>query len=236
MIYFIKMHAHECGLLCVMIIFPNQGDIMASIFDLFKKIEKTESSAPITKIIVGLGNPGDKYTTTRHNAGFMALDVICEKYNFNINKLKFKSLCGEADINGVRVLFLKPQTFMNNSGEAISAAASFYKIPPEKILVLVDDICQAPGRMRIRKSGSAGGQKGLANIISHLGTDAFPRIRIGVGEKPNPEYDLCDWVLGKFSESDMKALAPRLDDSYDSIIMILDGKIDDAMGKFNGKR
>ena len=125
---------------------------------------------------------------------------------------------------------------MNLSGEAVKEAASFYQIPADHVIVISDDVCQAPGRMRIRKSGSAGGQKGLANIINHLGTDAVPRIRIGVGEKPSPEYDLASWVLGKFTEDDMKLIIPRLDDTFESIKLIMDGKLDEAMGKYNGKK
>lgn len=211
---------------------------MADIFDLFKQISTSngETKQKPEYIIVGLGNPGSEYERTRHNAGFLALDRIADKCNASVKQSKFKALIGNATIGGHSVLLMKPQTYMNLSGEAVKEAASFYQIPADKVIVISDDICQAPGRMRIRKSGSAGGQKGLANIINHLGTDAFPRIRIGVGEKPNPEYDLCDWVLGKFSEADMKALSPRLDDAYDSVVMILDGKTDEAMGKFNGKR
>jgi len=211
---------------------------MADIFELFKKIstQKAEPSGAPEFIITGLGNPGEKYALTRHNAGFMAIDYISQKYECKVNQIKFKSLVGYTTIGGHRVLLMKPQTFMNLSGEAVSEAASFYKIPAEKIIVISDDVAQAVGRMRIRKSGSAGGQKGLANIINHLGTDAVPRIRIGVGEKPSPEYDLASWVLGKFTEDDMKLIAPRLDDTFESIKLIMDGKLDEAMGKYNGKK
>ena len=129
---------------------------------------------------------------------------------------------------------MKPQTYMNNSGEAVSEAAAFYKIPAENIIVISDDVCQAPGRMRIRKSGSSGGQKGLQSIINHLSTDAFPRVRIGVGEKPSPEYDMADWVLGKIPEEDQKKLFSVFECVHDALALMVDGKTDDAMGKFNG--
>ncbi len=209
---------------------------MADIFDLFKKISSgsDNSQNPPEFIIAGLGNPGDKYTFTRHNAGFLALDYISQKYNCPIKQLKFKSLCADTVIGGHRVILMKPQTYMNNSGEAISAAASFYKIPPEKILVLVDDICQAPGRMRIRKNGSAGGHNGLKSIIEHLSSDNFPRIRIGVGEKPNKDYDLAAWVTGQIPEADREPMFKIIEASCEACGLLLDGKLDEAMGKFNG--
>lgn len=209
---------------------------MADIFDLFKKIadEKKTDPGNIEYLIVGLGNPGEKYTYTRHNAGFLAMDYISQKSCCKVNKVKFKALVGDCTIGGHRVLLMKPQTYMNNSGEAVREAADFYKIPADKIIVISDDVAQAPGRMRIRKSGSAGGQKGLNSIIVHLGTDQFPRIRIGVGEKPNPEYDMADWVLGKIPEEDQKKLFSIFGCVNDSLPLLLDGKIDDAMGKFNG--
>ncbi len=209
---------------------------MADIFELFKKIEakREENHGQIEYLIVGLGNPGEKYATTRHNAGFLALDYIAEKYGTDIRHLKFKSLYTDTSISAHRVLFMKPQTFMNNSGEAVSAAADFYKIPPERIIVIVDDIYQAPGRMRIRKNGSAGGHNGLKSIIEHLGSDNFPRIKIGVGEKPNPEYELADWVLGKIPKNAEKPLLKIFEATCDALPMLLDGRIDDAMGRFNG--
>ncbi|MBQ8474758.1 MAG: aminoacyl-tRNA hydrolase [Clostridia bacterium] len=211
---------------------------MADIFELFKKIEKKNDTpaAPITHLVVGLGNPGDKYLRTRHNAGFIAIDYICEKQNVRCDRLKFKALTGEITLGGKRMLLMKPQTFMNLSGEAVSAAADFYKIAPENIIVIVDDIALAPGGMRIRRGGSAGGHNGLKSIIEHLSSDAFPRIRIGVGEKPNAEYDLADWVLGTFSREDIDAMLPCLDGALDSVGLIADGKTDMAMGKYNKKK
>ena len=208
---------------------------MADIFELFKKIEKKTDNTPkpVSYIVAGLGNPGDKYLKTRHNAGFMALDVICEKHNFSINKLKFKSLCGEADIAGVRVLFLKPQTFMNNSGEAVREAAAFYKIPPENIIVMFDDISLDPGKIRIRKKGSDGGHNGIKSIIYHLNSDKFPRIKIGVGAKPHPEYDLADWVLGEIPADLRETFVNSLKSASDALELMLKGEVETAMAKFN---
>ncbi|MBP3368192.1 MAG: aminoacyl-tRNA hydrolase [Clostridia bacterium] len=209
---------------------------MADIFDLFKKIEAERKSASsnIEYIIVGLGNPGEKYARTRHNAGFLAIDYLSQKYSADVKQLKFKSLTGDVKIGEHRALLMKPQTFMNNSGEAVGEAAKFYKIAPENIIVIVDDIYQAPGRMRIRKNGSAGGHNGLKSIIEHLGADTFPRIKIGVGEKPNPEYELADWVLARIPKADEEPMFKIFEATADCIPMLLDGKTDDAMGKFNG--
>ena len=218
------------------LLFPEIEVIMADIFDLFKKIQtNTPSDAGVPEYIVaGLGNPGDKYTFTRHNAGFLAIDYMSQKLGVKVTQLKFKSLTAQATIAGKRVLIMKPQTFMNASGEAVSEAANFYKIPPEKIIVISDDVAQAPGRMRIRKSGSDGGQKGLRSIITLMNTDQFPRIRIGVGEKPSREYDMADWVLGKIPEEDQKKMFEVFGCVNDAVAMLIEGKTDDAMGKFNG--
>ncbi len=209
---------------------------MADIFELFKKIEAERKSASsnIEYIIVGLGNPGEKYARTRHNAGFLAIDYLSQKYSADVKQLKFKSLIGDVKIGSHRALLMKPQTFMNNSGEAVGEAAKFYKIAPENIIVIVDDIYQAPGRMRIRKNGSAGGHNGLKSIIEHLGVDSFPRIKIGVGEKPSPEYELADWVLARIPKADEDPMFKIFEATADCIPMLLDGKTDDAMGKFNG--
>ena len=182
-----------------------------SIFDIFAKLEqeraaKQSSSGPIEWLIVGLGNPGSKYDGTRHNAGFRALDAYCAKSGQRIDRMKFKALVGEGQFGGKRVLFLKPQTFMNLSGESVRDAAEFYKIPPERILVIFDDISLDVGRIRVRPKGSAGGQNGVKNIIYHLKSDAFPRVKIGIGAKPHPDYDLADWVLSRFTNDEMKTL------------------------------
>lgn len=206
---------------------------MSNIFDLFKKIEKKESTAPITHIVVGLGNPGAEYAETRHNAGFLAIDYIAEHHSARIDRVKFHALVGEATIGGVRVLLMKPTTYMNSSGIAVAEAASFYKIPPENIIILHDEISFSPGLFRIRRKGSAGGHNGLKSIISSLSSDAFPRIKIGVGQKPSPDYDLVNWVLGKFPKSDMQELSAKFGDINSSVELILLGKIDEAMNRFS---
>ena len=205
---------------------------MANIFDLFKKIEQ-KSSAPISAIVAGLGNPGDKYARTRHNAGFMAVDYIAEQCSARIDRAKFHSLVAEAVIGDSRVLLMKPETFMNNSGVAIAEAVKFYKIPPERVIVLHDEISFEPGLMRIRRKGSAGGHNGLKSIIEMLGSEDFPRLKIGVGKKPSPDYDLADWVLGKFPKDDIDKLSSRFADVYETVKLILVGKIDDAMAKYS---
>ena len=206
---------------------------MANIFDLFKKIEKTESQAPVSHIVVGLGNPGKEYENTRHNAGFLAIDHIASKIGATINRAKYHALVAEGEIAGKRVLLMKPQTYMNNSGVAISEAASFYKIPAENVIVLHDEISFDPGLIRIRRKGSAGGHNGLKSIIAHVGSQDFPRVKIGVGQKPTPEYDLADWVLGKMPKTDMEKMAERFADIYSSVEYIVSGKIDEAMNKFS---
>ena len=206
---------------------------MSNIFDLFKKIEKKEDASPVTFIIAGLGNPGREYEKTRHNAGFLSIDYIAEKLGVRIDRAKFHSLVAEAKIANVRVLLMKPQTYMNNSGVAIAEAASFYKITPERVLVLHDEISFDPGMIRIRRKGSAGGHNGLKSIIAHIGSEEFPRVKIGVGKKPNPEYDLADWVLGKFSTEDTEALTKKYADIHTACELIACGKIDEAMQRFS---
>ena len=204
---------------------------MADIFELFKKIssEGNAKREPISHIVVGLGNPGDKYFTTRHNAGFLAMDYISQKYSARIDRVKFKALCGEATIAGKSVLLMKPQTFMNNSGEAVAEAAKFYKIAPENIIVICDDVNLEVARLRVRRKGSDGGQNGMKSIISHLGSDAFPRIKIGVGQKPHPDYDLASWVLSEFGEEDKKKLFESFSVICDGLEKILAGDVDGAM-------
>ena len=205
-----------------------------SIFDLFKKIEnKSENTAAVSYIIAGLGNTGAKYENTRHNAGFIAIDGIANRLSAKIDRLKFHSLVGECDIDGVRVLLMKPQTLMNNSGIAIGEAASFYKIPAENVLVLHDEISFDPGVIRIRRKGSAGGHNGLKSIISHLNSENFPRIKIGVGQKPHPDYDLASFVLGKFPVDDLEKINARLDDLYAAARLITANKIDEAMNRYS---
>ncbi|MBR2929699.1 MAG: aminoacyl-tRNA hydrolase [Clostridia bacterium] len=204
-----------------------------SIFDLFKKIESENKSAPISAIIVGLGNPGREYERTRHNAGYIAVDHIARGLGVKIDRIKFNSLVAEATLGGSRILLMKPTTYMNNSGVAVAEAASFYKIAPERVIVLHDEISFEPGRIRLRRKGSAGGHNGLKSIIAHLSSEDFPRIKIGVGQKPSPDYDLADWVLGRLPDSDRAKLDERLGDIYDSCELILKGEIDLAMSKFS---
>jgi len=208
---------------------------MADIFDLFRKIEKTRESsgAHITHIVVGLGNPGDKYLHTRHNAGFLTLDYISEKHGVKIDRSRFKALTGDALIGGKRVLLMKPQTFMNHSGEAVVEAMNFYKIPIENVIVICDDINLAPGKLRIRKKGSDGGQRGLRSIITLTGSDEVPRVRMGVGAKPHPDYDLADWVLGEIPKADQETFFDAMGRACEAIGMMLAGETDKAMSKFN---
>lgn len=221
--------------------FLYSGDYMADIFDLFKQIaEKKESASavgePISYLVVGLGNPGDKYFHTRHNAGFLALDFISQKVNAKIDRSKFKALCGEAVVGGKRVLLMKPQTFMNNSGEAVAEAAKFYKIAPENIIVIFDDISLDVGRMRVRRDGSAGGHNGIKSIIACIGSEKFPRIKIGVGQKPHPDFDLADWVLSEFSKEDKEKLFNMFGYSYDGLLKLLENDIDGAMQLCNSAK
>ena len=207
---------------------------MANIFDLFKQIEKPKVAlAPITHIVIGLGNIGKQYEKTRHNIGFLAIDYIAEKWGAKIDRLKFNATVGEAAVGEKRILLMKPTTFMNNSGVAAKEAADFYKIPPENVIILHDEISFDPGVIRIRRKGSAGGHNGLKSLIAHLGSEDFPRIKIGVGKKPTPEYDLVDFVLGKFPEKDLEAIENRFSDIESAVKDIINGNIDAAMNKYS---
>ncbi len=200
---------------------------------MFNRFKKNTCALTPEFLVVGLGNPDRKYALTRHNSGFLCVDELAEKMGFKVDRLKFKSLTARAEIAGRGVLVMKPSTYMNNSGIAVKEAASFYKIKPENIIVIFDDISLDVGKMRIRRKGTDGGHNGIKSIIYHLQSDAFPRIKIGVGKKPNEDYDLADWVLSKFSESEQKTLLPVLKDAADAVELIIDGKIDEAMNKFN---
>ena len=208
---------------------------MADIFDLFRQISsnKNTTQAPISWIIVGLGNPGEEYKTTRHNAGFLAVDALADRLGAHIDRMKFHALTTEVTIGESRVLLLKPMTYMNESGMAVSEAASFYKIPSDHILVISDDISLSPGKLRLRRKGSAGGQKGLKSIIEKLGTENFPRLRMGVGAKPHPDYDLASWVLSNFSKSEMELLRGAIDCAEEGIRMILKDQFDNAVQHCN---
>jgi PTH1 family peptidyl-tRNA hydrolase len=210
---------------------------MANIFDLFKQISSTDSakSLPVEYIVVGLGNPGKDYENTRHNAGFLAIDSIAEKRGVKIDRARFKALTAVADIGGKGVLLVKPQTFMNLSGDAVGEAARFYKIAPSNIIVISDDLNLDVGRLRVRKSGSAGGQKGLNDIIVKLGTEEIPRIRIGVGKKPHPDYDIKDWVLSNFTKEENETLVKLFDRVNTGIEKIVGGDVDAAMQICNCK-
>ncbi len=211
---------------------------MADIFDLFKKIEqkhKVPKSAP-THIIAGLGNPGREYERTRHNAGFHALDYLSDVLGVSCTRAKFHALTAEATVGEHSVLLMKPQTFMNASGDAIGEAAAFYRIPPENVLVLVDDIYQDVGRMRLRTDGSHGGHNGLKSIESRLGSTKYPRLRLGVGQKPSPQYDLVDWVLGKLSKDDTKKLVECFPLIEKAARLTFDGKLEEAMSLVGGHR
>jgi len=184
-------------------------------------------------LIAGLGNPEPKYDGTRHNAGFAALDALAADWGIAVNKTKFQGLWGQGDVGSHRVVLLKPLTYMNLSGGSIAPLANFFKIPANHVIVLCDDVTQAPGKLRIRPSGSAGGHNGLKSIIASLGGDGFPRIRIGVGTKPHPDYDLADWVLGKLPEADKKAQEDRFKDIAAAAKLIMDGKLGEAQNKYN---
>ena len=185
-------------------------------------------------LVVGLGNPGDKYENTRHNVGFMTADVLAERKGVPVQRLKFKALTTTLTLGGAQVLLMKPVTYMNLSGEAVGEAARFYKIPPERVLVISDDVSLPAGKLRIRRSGSAGGHNGLKNIIAHLGTDAFPRIKVGVGGKPHPDYDMADWVLGKPQGEDKKAVEAAVVRAADAVECLLAKGPEEAMNRFNG--
>ncbi len=206
-----------------------------NIFDKLKElsVQSDVVTGAVEYIIVGLGNPGNQYENTRHNVGFMAVDTLSGKKGFDIKKLKFKSLCGETMIAGKRCFVMKPTTYMNNSGEAVVEAARFYKIPTENIIVIYDDISLDVSKMRIRRKGSDGGHNGIKSIILHLNSDGFPRVKLGVGKKPHPEYDLKDWVLADFKKDDIPLIKAVCNNSCEAIEMIIDGKINEAMNKFN---
>ncbi len=190
-------------------------------------------SGPPEFMIVGLGNPGKKYELTRHNAGFLFLDLLADKHGFNINKIQFKAITATAEIAGKKCLVMKPQTFMNLSGESVKQAAAFYKIPPENIIVIFDDISLPCGKLRIRRKGSDGGHNGIKSIINLLNSDKFPRIKLGVGEKPHPDYDLADWVLSTFKKDELSSLREAAEKSCDALELMISGNIDKAMSNFN---
>ena len=193
-----------------------------------------KKSGGVDWLLVCLGNPGDKYENPRHNAGFMVADELAERHNVPVQRLKFRALTNTITVGDQKVLLMKPVTYMNLSGEAVHEAAAFYKIPPEHVLVISDEVSLAPGKIRVRRSGSAGGHNGLKNIIAHLGTDQFPRIRLGVGQKPHPDYDMADWVLGKFQGEDKKAVEEAVKKAADAAECLIREGVDKAMNQYNG--
>ncbi len=190
-------------------------------------------SGSVSWLIVFLGNPGPKYACTRHNAGFMAGDALAKKLGVSIDRLRFKALTAAAEINGEKVLLMKPQTFMNLSGEAVGQAARFYKIPPERVLVVSDEISLPLGKLRVRPKGSAGGHNGLKSVIASLGSDAFPRIRIGVGAPPHPDYDMADWVLSVFRDQDLEDMLAASERAAEAVTTYISNGPERAMNRFN---
>ena len=190
-------------------------------------------SGGCTWLVVGLGNPGSKYESTRHNMGFLAVDKLAELERFKFSKLRFKAWTATAELGGQKVLVMKPQTYMNLSGEAVGQAARFYKIPPEHVLVISDDISLPIGKVRIRSGGSAGGHNGLKSIIAHLGSDQFPRIKVGVGMPDNADYDIADWVTGRPMGDEQKPLMEALDKAVAAVPVVIRDGVDKAQNRFN---
>ena len=186
-------------------------------------------------LIVGLGNPGKDYTRTRHNCGFRAIDILAEKLGCKIDKGKFQGLYGQTVKNGKKLFLLKPQTYMNLSGRSVLQLSAYYSIPPQRIIVLFDDISLDPGRLRVRKDGSAGGHNGIKSIISELGSQDFPRVKIGVGGKPHPEQDLADWVLSGFTANEEKLLASALENAADAALCLVEHGVSETANRYNGK-
>ena len=187
-------------------------------------------------LIVGLGNPGPEYAKTRHNAGFRALDILAEKLGCRVDKGKFQGLYNQVSYKDNKLFLLKPQTYMNLSGRSVLQLSAFFKVPPARIIVLFDDISLEPGRLRLRKDGSAGGHNGIKSIISELGSQDFPRVKIGVGAKPHPDFDLADWVLSTFSAQEEKALAPAIDRAADAALCIIDRGVPECANRYNGSK
>ena len=185
-------------------------------------------------LIVGLGNPGKEYERTRHNAGFRAIDILAEKLGVRIDKLKFQGLYCQTNYNGCKLFLLKPQTYMNLSGRSVLQLSAYFNIPPARIIVMFDDISLVPGRLRIRAEGSAGGHNGIKSIIAEVGSQDFPRVKIGVGAKPHPEMELADWVLSTFSPQEEKALAVSLKNAADAALCIIDKGVSEAANRYNG--
>ena len=185
-------------------------------------------------LIVGLGNPGSQYAKTRHNCGFRAIDILAEKLSCKVDKVKFQGIYGQVNYDGCKVFLLKPQTFMNLSGRSVLQLSAYFNIPPQRIIVLFDDISLPPGRLRVRADGSAGGHNGIKSIISELGSQDFPRVKIGVGAKPEPERDLADWVLSTFSATEEKSLSGALEAAADAALSVIERGVPDTANRYNG--
>ena len=196
------------------------------------KTNRSPSGAP-EFLIVGLGNPGPKYEFTRHNAGFLCMDLLAQQLGVKIDRIKFKSVVADVAIEGSRCILMKPQTFMNNSGEAVRDAANFYKIPPEHSIILFDDISLPPGKLRIRRKGSDGGHNGIKSILYLLGSDQFPRIKLGVGAKPRPDYDLADWVLSTFQKDELSRMKEAMEKACEAVPLLVREETDRAMNLYN---
>lgn len=192
-----------------------------------------KKSGGVQWLLVCLGNPGPKYEHTRHNMGFLAADLLAEREHIKINRIRFKAVTAELTFGGQRVLVMKPQTYMNLSGEAVGEAARFYKIPSDHVLVIYDDVSLPLGKLRIRDKGSAGGHNGIKNIIAHLGTDVFPRVKVGVGAPSHPDYDMVDWVIGSFSAQEKKIVDEALDRALDAAECIISRGVTEAQNRFN---
>ena len=192
-------------------------------------------SSTIDWLIVGLGNPGREYEKTRHNVGFRTVELLAKQAGCKIDRARFRGMIGSCTLAGQKILLLKPETFMNASGEAVQLAAMFYRIPISHILVLSDDISLPVGKIRVRAEGSAGGHNGLKSVIAHLGSQDFPRVRIGVGAKPHPDYDLADWVLSSFTAEEEKALAPAIENAAAAVLELIQNGPQSAASRFNGK-
>ena len=185
-------------------------------------------------LIVGLGNPGREYEKTRHTAGFRCLDIIADQLNVKVDKLKYQGLYCQTNYKGTKLFLLKPQTYMNLSGRSVLQLSAYFNIPPQRIIVLFDDISLEPGRLRVRANGSAGGHNGIKSIIQEVGSQEFPRVKIGVGAKPHPDYELADWVLSSFSALEEKALAVSLENGAKAALTIIEQGVPEAANRFNG--
>lgn len=185
-------------------------------------------------LVVGLGNPGKKYAYTRHNVGFWALDAFAQRHDIRVTRSRFGALCGDGRVCGARLLLIKPMTYMNLSGTAVESAVTYYKMQPQQVIVVFDDVSLHPGVLRIRADGSAGGHNGVQSILDMLQSDDFARVKIGIGNRPNDRYDLADWVTGLPSSADKKLIEDRMGDVCDALELMVQGKLDLAQSRYNG--